>query len=60
MTYRQARRKLGTRTHRRACTNGKIMQGTGGGKNQRMLCYKYPRPAKRLGPKVRRIMAKAL
>jgi hypothetical protein len=57
VTRRQARRKLGSRTHRRANTNGKFIPGTGGGGKKRMLAYRFPRPAKRLGPAVRRALA---
>lgn len=59
LTRRQARKKLGTRSHRRAATNGKIIPGTGSGTNQRMQCYRYPRPSRRLGPKVAALLKAA-
>jgi hypothetical protein len=57
MTHRQARRRLGSRSHRRAGGNGKFIKGTGGDGKKRMLAYRFPRPAKRLGPAVARLVA---
>ena len=52
VALRKARRKFGTRTSRRANTNGKIIQGKGGGRNQKVPCYRFPRPAKRVCVKI--------
>jgi hypothetical protein len=59
MTYRQARRKLGTRSHRRANTNGKVLYGTkygGGGKNRKLPMRRNPRPVRSLAHRVRQLV----
>jgi hypothetical protein len=43
ITRRQARRKLGSRTTRRANTNGKLIFGTNKGGKTRTVAYKYPK-----------------
>lgn len=53
---RKARRKLGTRSTRRRSTNGKGIAGTGMSGKKRTMCYRYPRPAKKLGWRVRAIL----
>ena len=60
MTHRQARRKLGSRSHRRANTNGKTLKGPGYAKGKKNVMPKRrnPVPAVNLGPKVRAILMK--
>ena len=52
MNLRKARRKFGTRSSRRANTNGKVISGTGGGRNQKVRCRRHPKPAKNVYVKV--------
>lgn len=48
MTYREARRKLGSRSLRRSGTNGKTIRGCStAGKNSKVALYRYPRPVSR-------------
>jgi hypothetical protein len=59
MTYRQARRKLGTRKNRRNGTNGKVLYGSkygGGGGNKRMPMRRNPRPVRSLAHRVRQLV----
>lgn len=59
MTHREARRKLGSRSRRRANTNGKIIKGKGGGGSKRSPCYRNPRPVKRVCVQVAKLVASA-
>ena len=61
MTLRQARRKLGSRTNRRANTNGKVLRGGNYSRGKKNISpkRKNPVPVVDLGPKVRAILAKA-
>lgn len=56
ITLRQARRKFGTRTTRRRNTNGKGIPMSAKGTKGRLQCTRYPKPAKRLGPKIHAYM----
>lgn len=59
MTHRKARRRLGSRSHRRANTNGKVLYGAkygGGGKNRKLPMRRNPVPVKSLAPRVRALV----
>lgn len=58
LTRRQARRKLGTRTGRRADTNGKNISGTNKGGKSRTMCYAHPRPVRRVSTKLEALLKK--
>ena len=49
MTYREARRKSGSRSARRSGTNGKTIRGVRptGGTNSKVALYRNPRPVSR-------------
>ena len=58
MTIRQARRRLGSRTHRRANTNGKVIYTSKhGGGTKKLPMRRSPQPVTNLGPRVRRLIA---
>lgn len=56
LTHRKARRRLGSRSTRRAGGNGKVLPGTGGGGNKRCMCVRNPKPPKNLGWRVRNLV----
>lgn len=60
MTHREARRKLGSRSRRRANTNGKNITGTsGGGAKRRTPTYRHPRHVKRVCVQVAKLVKEA-
>lgn len=60
LTHRQARRRLGSRTARRAGTNGKNIPGRPTGrKGQINFKYRHARAPRKLAWRVRKIMEQA-
>ena len=55
MTHRQARRKLGSRSRRRANTNGKVL-GAAKGVKARAPLRRNPVPVKNVGVKVAKLV----